>query len=564
MLSDDTNRRILIIDDNKAIHEDFRKLLFSERSQVPGKRADLDALEQELFGESVSMQDPLAGLEMDSAYQGLDGVQMVAEAQAQDSPYLLTFVDMRMPPGIDGLETIQKIWEVDPRLNVVICSAYSDYTWREMLSKLQYSDQLLILKKPFDYAEVLQIVKSMTEKWFLARAADLKEEELTALVLERTSELERISKHKTQFLSAMSHELRTPLNGIMGFTELLANQFYGPLNEKQSHFTEQTQACANHLLSMVNDILDFVKAEAGELEVHSARIPVRDFLNAVTTMIESQFIAKDIELEVSVEPNLNWLFADKRKTLQVVLNLLSNAIKYTESKGRIQVRAEIVDDAFARISVEDTGVGLKPEHREKLFTEFFQAERARDESLGGTGIGLALTRNLVELQGGEIGVDSVLGEGSTFWFTVPMLSDEVDTEIPETFREDEVDVDISSTRILVAEDNEVNIMLIEAILKSFGVELEIAKNGQEALDIVGDFKPDIILMDMRMPVMGGVQATRLLKNSEAYCDIPVIALTANADVDSINECLDAGASAHVPKPIQAGFLRATIASHLRR
>lgn len=560
----DIARRILVVDDTKAIHDDFEKLFFSNRQINISDSEHLDSLEQELFGASVQINDPLEGLEMDSAFQGEEAVKMVSDSLVGGSPYLLVFVDMRMPPGIDGLETIERIWDIDPRAHIVICSAYSDYTWRDILSKSRYTEQLLVLKKPFDYIEVLQIVKSMTEKWYLAREAHLKEDELRALVYERTLELESISQHKTEFLSTMSHELRTPLNGVLGFSKLLTDQFYGSLNDKQLNFAEQTHACATHLLRMVDEVLDFVKVDSGALEAEPEITPLEPFVRSVISMLESQFIMKGIKVRVDVASSVSNVYTDRRKALQILLNLLSNAIKYTQAGDVISIRGELQDNDTARISIVDTGVGIKPELKSSLFEEFFQVDRSRDESLGGTGLGLALSRKFVELQGGDIGVDSVYGEGSTFWFTVPIAPE------PFHFSKDAQSLPrvsterrIESARILIAEDNEVNILVVDSFLKAFGVETMIARNGQEAIDLVAEFEPDLILMDIRMPVLNGIEAIKLLKSNNDYCDIPIIALTANADNESIDECLNAGASAHLSKPVKSDVLKSLIAENLR-
>ena len=224
---------------------------------------------------------------------------------------------------------------------------------------------------------------------------------------------------KSRFLANMSHELRTPLNGILGYADMLQQQFFGPLNEKQMNHVEQIEVCGKHLLTLINDLLDMTKIDAGKMELRLEDFPIVDMVDTMVGIMKAQFQKKRLTVETFTDPALDTIRADRRKCKQVMLNLLSNAQKFTPECGRIEVRA-VQEGESVRVSVSDTGMGIKPEERDKLFSEFYQAERVRDEALGGTGIGLAITRRLVEVHGGEIGVESEPGKGSTFWFTLPM------------------------------------------------------------------------------------------------------------------------------------------------
>jgi len=235
-----------------------------------------------------------------------------------------------------------------------------------------------------------------------------------------------------------------------------------------------------------------------------------------------------------------------------MLNLLSNAVKYTPEKGRIDIRAE-KDGHLARISVTDTGIGIKKEDQKKVFDEFVQLDRARDENLGGTGIGLALTRRLVEMHGGDIGVDSEPGKGSTFWFVLP-LKQFPKGEVAAPVAQPAGSSRVPESRILVVEDNEVNISMILDALSIGGHQVIVARNGQEAIDLAVSEKPELIFMDMRMPVMDGLEATQRLRALPEFANTPIIALTATVGEDSKQKTLDAGCTDYLSKPVQISEL----------
>ena len=320
---EEKNRRIIVIDDNEAIHRDFSKILNRHDS------VELDELEEVLFEGEEPPERTRLTFELKSAFQGQEGFELVRDAVAAGRPYALAFVDMRMPPGWDGLETIERLWEVDSDLQVVICTAYSDYSWESMIGRLGQSDRLLILKKPFDNVEVQQLATALTEKWDLTQRARLRMGELESMVTERTVELVRANEHKSRFLSSMSHELRTPLNSILGFTDLIRQQHFGPLNEKQMTYITQVDQSGKHLLALVNDLLDMVKIDAGASELKLAQFPPSACITTTVKMMSTQFEEKRLTVKTIFDPELVSLTGDLRKCKQIVINLLSNALKYT-------------------------------------------------------------------------------------------------------------------------------------------------------------------------------------------------------------------------------------------
>jgi len=531
------NRRILIIDDNQGIHDDFRKIL--GRSAAPSDElADRAAA---IFGEA---REPsrLPKFEIDSAHQGKEGLDLIEKSLAENRPYAMAFVAVQMPPGWDGIETTAKIWQKYPDLQVVICTAYSNYSWEDMLTRLGYSDRLVILKKPFDTVEVLQLAVSMTEKWRLYQQGKLHLNELEKTVQERTHMLKATnselasanelllsakekaqkmaeaavmaSRAKGEFLANMSHEIRTPMNGVVGIINFLLET---DLTTEQREFASIIKDNANTLLFTINDILDFSKIEAGKMTAEMAKFDLYEVAKSTIALLTFQAQGKGLNLTFSIEHDTcTQLVGDQTRLRQILINLLGNAIKFT-AQGKVEL--EIIPlsatdkEVEMRFAVHDTGIGISEEDQKKLFQSFTQADSSTTRKYGGTGLGLAISRKLVELMGGALVVTSTVGKGSIFSFTLRLpkqnasiRKDESPVAAPESTSNSHpsaAPVVPAGTRVLLAEDGKVNQFVAVRLLQQIGCTVDIVVNGREAVEAWKKNQYRIILMDCHMPVRPG-------------------------------------------------------------
>lgn len=589
--NEDKTRRILIIDDNPDIHQDFQRILLP---QAEMSSEGLDDLEAKLFGDTEEVVEPAIQFQLASAMQGEEACSMVKAAVSQNNRYALAFIDMRMPPGWDGLETIRHLWQVDPKLEVVICTAYSDYSLAEIFSEVGASDQLLVLKKPFEPIEVIQLATALTEKWNLARQAEMEFQDMERIVEEQTHELYAASEYirllateakaanelKSSFLANMSHGIRTPLNDVIGLSSMLAET---PLDQEQQEYVRIVRKSGMALLGLIDDILDLSKIEAGEIEFEESEFNLRDTIEEALDVVALKAYEKGLEVIGIVNPDVPQLvISDPGRIRQILINLANNAIKFTEC-GEVTIEVRLVDErinldhyglamelaafrnstpsgrTLIQFSVTDTGIGIAPDAQTTLFEAFTQADASTTRKHGGTGLGLSITRHLAKVMRGSVGLLSEVGVGSEFWVTAQMvLPNRSELSNFEALPMAERDL-ITGSRILIVEQN--------ARVRSF-YDMQLSEWGCR-FQIVDDPKTACGLLDLAAAAGDGfviaVIDGKLTGNAAGDLYNPIISNTALATlkviethpIDEMSESRDTAAALKriiLGKPVKGSTL----------
>jgi CheY-like chemotaxis protein/nitrogen-specific signal transduction histidine kinase len=398
---------------------------------------------------------------------------------------------------------------------------------------------------------------------------ELHREHLEDLVRERTVQLaeakdaaEAASVAKSAFLANMSHEIRTPMNGILGMAHLLRRS---GVNAEQAERLDKIDAAAEHLLNVINDILDISKIEAGKFELEDVLVLPDRLMNNVGSILAERARAKGLRLLIEVASLPVGLHGDPTRLQQALLNFATNAIKFTDA-GSVTLRSQIVAEdaatALLRFEVQDTGIGIPADTIDRLFTAFEQADNSTTRKYGGTGLGLAITRRLAGLMGGEAGVTSAPGVGSTFWFTARLKKREdsrgVQAQVATADAEELLRRHHGGARILVVDDEPVNREVATMLLEDAGLTVDTANDGELAVAMARNAPYAAILMDMQMPRLDGLEATRLIRRLDGYAETPIIAITANAFAEDKARCFAAGMNDFLVKPFDPDAIFSTL------
>ncbi len=427
-----------------------------------------------------------------------------------------------------------------------------------------------------------------------ARLADAKQQaEIQA------QRAEAASRAKSDFLAMMSHEIRTPMNGVLGFANLLLET---PLNAEQREFAQSVQHSGDALLTIINDVLDYSKIEAGGMTVEQIDFSLRSVCDEVRSILQAQVAQRALIMSLAYDATLpEFIKGDPVRLRQVLLNLASNAVKFTE-RGTVRIEVSRLDGAQLKISVADSGIGIAAEQLDRLFRRFTQADSSTTRRYGGTGLGLAISKTLVELMGGTIGAQSHPGTGSTFWITLPLIAGQqpqTDTKaaqspavptlvavaaepvaavpapaappalgVPPTLSVAPTlsGAPLGAGRVLLVEDNFVNERVAVYMLTKLGHQVDVAKHGREAIDMLGKAGYDLVLMDCQMPEMDGFEATRVIRDRSSAVldhDIPVIAMTANAFPEDRARALACGMNDFLAKPVDRSLLASMLDKWLK-
>lgn len=512
----------------------------------------IDDLLENLIGLEAILED--FEIELVRAFSGEEALKLSLKDE-----YALAILDVQMP-GMNGYETLELMRQRKKTkyLPVIFVSAIHQSDLH--IIKGIETGAVDFIPKPI-IPDILKGKVRVFLDLFLQRKkmddllAQMEEANVNLKIAKGKAEI--ATQTKSMFLANMSHEIRTPLNGVIGLSRFLQNT---PLNPEQKELINIITTSGENLLLIINDILDFSKIESGQIQLENIDFNLKDLVNNVFQLMKFKAEENGIGLDYFISDNIPaFLTGDPLRISQILMNLVNNAIKFTRV-GKVDIHIDPIDknDKTVRLlfRVIDTGIGITDDNKQLLFKEFAQAESSISREYGGTGLGLAISKNLVILMNGEIGANSVLGQGSEFWFRLPLKEATVSVIHENNNVVEDIPVNLT---ILLAEDNRINQKVATLTLRQLGFECDIAENGLQALNMYKGKQYDLILMDMQMPVMDGLQSTKMIREYERVELIKhpcfIVAVTANALVEYKQLCFQSGMNNFLTKPFTDHELR---------
>jgi len=506
-----SNINILIVDDSSFMRKMVRKLLEPKRFNV------------------FEAKDGVSGLEI-----------------LNNQEIHLVLLDYEMP-GMDGITMIEQVKKDIQFLELpIIMLSGNDH--QDVVARALKNGASDFLKKPFATEELLLKCDLHVKDYINIQMIKLKEEALEN-ALEKTK---RAEQHKAIFLANMSHEIRTPLNAIMGFVSLLDEE---EIDDIKKGYFNTIQKSGDLLLNLINDILDFSKIESNKLDINNEVFVIDELYQLIISLYTPAMKEKNINFITTIDTNLPTFFkSDFLRIKQIITNLISNAVKFTPKDKDITFQINLIEDKNTiEFSVSDTGIGIDPKNHEKIFELFSQAEETTTKKFGGTGLGLSISAKLVSLLNGEISIQSALGQGSKFYFTLPIVEfDEKEITHHKIQVKNQKIVKTFNNHILLVEDNKTNQQFMSILLKKYGLTFDIASDGLEAIECFKQKEYDLILMDENMPNKSGTDTTRIIRSLQREQNLkytPIIALTANALKGDKDKFIKAGMDEYLTKPI---------------
>jgi signal transduction histidine kinase len=582
--ADKTLRRILVVDDNENIHKDFELIL----SNTPAA-SQLDALEVEIFGAVTQAAKPPHQYKLDFATQGEQGVAMVRAAISNgNQPFQLAFVDMRMPPGWDGLETISRIWRIDARIQVVLCTAYSDYSWEEINQRLGLTENLLILKKPFDLSEVAQMANTLTQKWILAREAETIQDQLEELVAHRTQELnatnlrlQQAIKEREQFenqliraqkmeavgtlAAGVAHDLNNILSGVVSYPDVLMLNL--PADSPLRRSLSIIQQSGKKAAAIVQDMLTLARCGV----VTRNAVDLKTIIDECLQSPECQKLLSyhpHINLVKEIQSDPTIIIGSEVHLAKTLMNLLSNAAEAIPDAGAITITLKqtyldrpvgkytaVVEGKYALLSVADTGIGIAERDLQHIFEPFYTRKKM---GRSGTGLGMAVVWGTVKDHHGYIQVQSRVNIGTIFDLYFPCAGDLGMT--PSVEEPGELPLG-KGERILVVDDMPEQRKIAAQMLAKLGYQADSVGSGEEAVSYLDSRPADLVILDMLMePGIDGLETCRRIINRHKAQK--VIIASGYAENDRIRRARQLGSGAFLRKPYSLYDMAVTVSAEL--